>query len=672
MKKQICQNQRGSTLAVVIVTMAVLITIVGIATEYTTTVNRNVLRGSNYETALAIGDSCIEILFANWRTTCRGVPASSAPPTTSALAAVPTPIPSLFPDLANFPPGAIPSTFVKRSTNIDPDTDDYDGTYTISNYKVIAVSPELSKLTSSTTAPTLMLGRMGGNVASGSSLLPTISGAYNYIASADVTLPGVGPAGKVVARVRRVFQRQQMSPMDFALFYIDPLEIHPGPKFTITGAVHTNSDLWTGHDTLTFGDKVTYGGSWNVDFMTGDNTHPETPSTPTFLAGLPPSHIDPYEMPTAGSVSNANTADGYREIIEPPVTGTTDPYASQRYWDQAGIVIEVSDNPSSTKDGWDGVPGHDLVKLYTVDSSSGVKTALTNGELYKLFSAPGVITTNQTIQDNREGASVRVASLDISKIVSSGGSGNPTYLHPGSKFGTGASNQIAPIVYMYNTSATPSSRRAIRVTNGEKIPTAGLTVTSNNPVYIQGDFNTGGNGTTNNNVPSNNPSNLNADGTYVDPSNPPNSYASGYTRAPAAVLADAVNILSNNWSDSNSTASLSSRPATPTTVNAAIISGIVPTNINNDGDYSGGAENFPRLHEDWTNKSLTYYGSMVELWTSTSANNSQATGEWHYGGNIYNAPARNWFYDSNFKTNRPPGSIMAMVVTYSKGRWTVE
>jgi hypothetical protein len=678
MKTKPTQNQSGSTLAVVIITMAVLIAVVAVATEYTTNVNRHMQRANTLETALAIGDSSIDVLFANWRTTCRAIPSSSPPPNTSNFTAVPTPSPGQFPTL---PSGSITTPFVKRGTNPDPDSNsDYDATSTISNYKIVAVSPEFTALPAATpgaastpvpsanAAPLPLLGQLSSAI---TTILPTTSGVYSYIASADITLPTLGARasggsgnGNVVAKVRRVFQKQQVSPLDFAIFYVDPLEIHPGPQFTVTGWVHTNSDLWTGHDTLTFGDKVTYGSNWNVDFMRDtdgsliDLTHPETPAAPNFSQpGMSATHVDPFELPTIGTVTNANSANGYHEIIEPPVTGITDPYASQRYWDQAGIIIQVSDNTNSAVKGWDGVNGHDIVKLYSVNPSTGVTTQITSGSLYNMFAASGAITTNQSIQDNREGATVRVATLDVSKIVTSG-SGNPSY----------KSTFSNPIVYMYDSSpGTTSNTRGIRVSGASKIPTSGLTIASNNPVYIQGDFNSGGNGTTNNNVPSNNPSNLNPDGTYPDPANPPAPQATGYTRAPASVLADAVNVLSNNWSDANSTAALSSRPASPTTINAAIVSGIVQTNAKGDGDYSGGAENFPRFLEDWTNKPLNYYGSMVELYQS-----QQAIGEWRYGGNIYNAPARNWFYDNNFKTTRPPGSVMTMLITYTKGRWTVQ
>ena len=85
---------------------------------------------------------------------------------------------------------------------------------------------------------------------------------------------------------------------------------------------------------------------------------------------------------------------------------------------------------------------------------------------------------------------------------------------------------------------------------------------------------------------------------------------------PCALFADAINILSSSWSDANSAKAISSRVASSTTVNAAFYSGIVPTVT---GKYSGGVENFPRFLEDWSNKTLTYCGSMVVMFNSQIA-----------------------------------------------------
>ncbi len=252
------------------------------------------------------------------------------------------------------------------------------------------------------------------------------------------------------------------------------------------------------------------------------------------------------------------------------------------------------------------------------------------------------VTTNQSIQDNREQATVRVATLDVSKFIK-----------PDRHWDTAKFNGV---VYMYDSSASANgvgNKRGIRIKNGSYIPDGGLTISSNNPVYLQGDFNTGATGTS---VPSN------VNGSYNDPAVTPDPQAASYTRQPCSIVADAVNVLSNSWLDANSTAGLGSRVASNTTINAALISGIVPSGTSNN-NYSGGAENFPRFLEDWSSATLTYYGSMVELYKS-----QQNIGVWGKS-NVYSPPTREWFFDTNFRRDTPPGS--PLVFTYKKGKWAL-
>ncbi len=88
--------------------------------------------------------------------------------------------------------------------------------------------------------------------------------------------------------------------------------------------------------------------------------------------------------------------------------------------------------------------------------------------------------------------------------------------------------------------------------------------------------------------------------------------------------------LPTNWNDANASLALSSRPATNTTYNTAIMSGFMPSGWTPPSGapygYSGGAINFPRFLETWNTKSCTYYGSMVELFES-----KVFTGEWDTG-----------------------------------------
>ena len=116
---------------------------------------------------------------------------------------------------------------------------------------------------------------------------------------------------------------------------------------------------------------------------------------------------------------------------------------------------------------------------------------------------------------------------------------------------------------------------------------------------------------------------------------------------PAALMADSITILSTNWSDANSTfankATCTSGGPTPktTTVNAAMLEGIVRST---NSLYSGGLENFLRLLENWSGGvPLWYNGSIVVMFPS-----QYATNNWRNTGNYYNAPQRNWAFDTNF------------------------
>jgi hypothetical protein len=373
------------------------------------------------------------------------------------------------------------------------------------------------------------------------------------------------------------------------------------------------------------------------------------------------------------STDTNNNNDSYRELIEPP-TPSPDPLSAQRYWDQADVVIQV-DSLNNYVIGKPNANG-------TITALSSIPSTDPNyakyQALYAMFNTPGAIvpgttTSSGLIQDNREGGQVRLVTLDLSKIQNNTSGLNPTFKANDVAQAAGASPYFNGIVYIYDNSATthalnvdgtvnqnPTSpvRRGVRLKNGSKIAASGLTIVSPNPVYIQGDYNTG----------------RKYDGTVTPPSNnstsdPLTPQVTGYNnpssptgtgvRAPCSVLADAVTILSNSWVD---LLSGTKPPASSTTVNTAIISGIVPTNAYGGNNYSGGAENFPRFLEAWDGDKFTYYGSMVELFKSR-----QSIAIWQYDP-VYGAPDRQWYFDMNFRTKPPPGTLM--LYSYIKGKWS--
>lgn len=606
----------GSSLVVVMVVMASLMAIVAVAIEYTTTTNRHVQRSTTLQQATAIADGTIDFAFGYWREICRSQ--TNAAMATSDFAALPIPSPGLFPNVPNFT--------VKAGTTFD-NTDEFDATKTISNYKIIAVDPQLNAYASANASPIPGVGQSGNDT------------TYNYIASVDVTLPTI--RGGVTTKLRRVFQKQQLSPWNYAIFYIDPLEIHPGPAFTVTGWVHTNANLYTAHNTLTFADKVTYASDWFVNWAPGDprlpgGTTPETPTSPHYPANLPPANDIAHQPFGLDSTRIFNTSDSnpnndsYHELIEPATAGYSDPLVdssgkNQRYYDQASYKISVDASNNVT------IRKADDTAINPPTSGPDTRSAQDKQDYSEINAA---ITTGGLIKDNREASTMTVTTVNVGSLVNSLSAGK-------------LSNFNGSVIYV-STTTSSGLKPAVKLVNGAILPSNGLTVASNNPIYIQGDYNTGG---------SNPPSNS---GTPTKPQvDNYNGTGQPYPRPPSLVIGDAVNILSNAWNDSNSFAGLSSRVASNTTVNTAIVSGIVPTA---NGNYSGGAENFPRFLESWTNKTLTYYGSMIELYQSQTAN-----GKWVYGSNIYEAPIRQWYFDTKFRTKPPPGSLM--VYSYVKGRW---
>jgi hypothetical protein len=147
-----------------------------------------------------------------------------------------------------------------------------------------------------------------------------------------------------------------------------------------------------------------------------------------------------------------------------------------------------------------------------------------------------------------------------------------------------------------------------------------------------------------------------------------NSPAAGQ-RQPASIVGDSVNVLSNGYwlsqANCNTTlcrdgqsvgVGLANRVAAATTVNAAFLGGVdtTPLNAGSQASYNGGLENYPRFHENWSGISFTYQGSFVSLGTPSHVNGAWCgTGA---GCNIYNPPVRAWNYDAayNNAANLPP------------------
>lgn len=189
-------------------------------------------------------------------------------------------------------------------------------------------------------------------------------------------------------------------------------------------------------------------------------------------------------------------------------------------------------------------------------------------------------------------------------------------------------------------SSSASLLTGVRLLNGTDLPSygtanEGLTVATNVPLYVKGNYN--------------------ADGTINSSSDPNLSSAckAETGEVPAALVADAITLLSPGFSDKDSYRNYSSgRPAASSTieVSAAMLMGITPTDKSGTGRSSGGLHNFPRFLENWGGKAVWIRGSLVALFECR-------VGTEPWGSGYYNPPARNWGFNSLFRAGRfPPGT----------------
>jgi hypothetical protein len=169
------------------------------------------------------------------------------------------------------------------------------------------------------------------------------------------------------------------------------------------------------------------------------------------------------------------------------------------------------------------------------------------------------------------------------------------------------------------------------------------------PIYVEGNYNSQNNG-------------LSALGQY-------GTNGATANTLPAALMGDAITILSPNWTDAKSISGNNNTgggpPASSITVNAAMLEGIVASNMNIKGNYSGGVENFLRMLEDYGSGNIvTYNGSIVVLFYSQYATNS-----FQNTGTYYTAPTRHWAFDLNFNTPSKVPPLAPNLRTMVRGNW---
>jgi hypothetical protein len=200
---------------------------------------------------------------------------------------------------------------------------------------------------------------------------------------------------------------------------------------------------------------------------------------------------------------------------------------------------------------------------------------------------------------------------------------------------------------------------ALQIINGEFIPTPsfaenpGLTIATNAPVYLVGNYNADGIVHTD-------------DSRIIESDHYSDFYGTDYDEPPAAIISDSFTLLSEDWYPSNGNNRRDSMDANTggrgvgrfTEVSTAILTGLMPTVPEGSlaepagGAQSGGAHNFPRFLEDW-NTTLTLRTSMVALFESEVHTRYMPDNHSHF----YSPPTRDWGFNMNFENGiYPPGT----------------
>ncbi len=418
----------------------------------------------------------------------------------------------------------------------------------------------------------------------------------------------------------------------FGIFYQNELEMNPGANLTIpvNGWIHTNGGLYTStsatetiDSNITSAGQITHGRDPNDTNAVGTgNVSVEGKNGSYYnMTGTSTGQNSSWTSEIANWGGTVSTSVPSLDLPLPAAAASNPEYLVNKGGtmdSEAAVVITngiATDAAGKTQSTCYYNANHKNSGGLIVDSNC---TAAANEQS----------VTTGTVYDYRQQTTAQTTDIDVAGFQASAAG---TALANASAGGTAG--------VLYATSTNTTNFDAIRLTDGATLASTGvwsnnsnpigLTVATDLPMYVQGNFNT--------------------------------TNASNGSLPPASIMSDATTVLSNQWSDSyNSSTTLSNRPVTSAlTINADIMTGNQATTAQNG--YGGGFENFIRFLENWSGENYNFGGSLVCMWQST-----KATGKWITTGTYYNAPNRQYTFGV-FGTRWPPGTPNAVVTT--RGTW---
>lgn len=408
--------------------------------------------------------------------------------------------------------------------------------------------------------------------------------------------------------VSQTLEAQLIPIFQFGVFYQSDLEILPGANMTFAGPVHTNGNLYVGvgsgsAPSLSFDSTITAHnglyhqrkdggliGAGAVNIRDGAGLMQNMNQGGSWLDGNSGNWTAEALNRWSGNVKSG--VHGVNALTL-PIPSASNPHALiERRVDgeSAQVQAQKMDYKAQLRviDGVAMDQGGAAVELrYCSGGGAFNGSGCPNGQ-----SVVNPLGTS-TFYDFREAKTASATDIDVAKLNAS----------PVFQALAAANNGVVLYFSDRRNQGSSTLQDSVRLINGSALPTKGMTLASENPMYVKGDYNT-------------------------------------TNKQPSGLVSDAFNILSNNWNDANSpNTNLTGKTATATTINSTVVTGNTETS---GVRYNGGFENIHRLHEKWSGVNLTFKGSVVVL-----HNSRNATGDWVYGGNYYTAPNRVWSFDTD-------------------------
>jgi hypothetical protein len=498
--------------------------------------------------------------------------------------------------------------------------------------------------------------------------------------------------------VQQDVQMAEIPVFQFGIFYNGTLEFSDSAALNVSGRVQCNTNIFVGSPSqLVFSNFVTCSGIITNPPMAGQlqSTWLALATSPSYQ-GVPSPGWGTGEPVLTLPIGTNGSAASVIQVLYPPAAGesTTNPISPQRYYNKAYLDLTISNSAvwltvknamydggitflttnwvEWTTNNWTNLSinaANSVTWFGSNAATAGSWYGITNwltlfapGNLwpngitnfgtanwatnYNALPVPGTnFNTNFAMYDSRQLATNRIVQIDVGKL----GYWVATNQICTNKWISG--NPFNGVLYVAdwrtNTAAYSGWMDAVRLTNGATIYTnvtisavtytampSGLTVATPNPLYVCSDYN----------CPT-------ADLSVEDVAN----------TAPASFACDAITVLSTNWSDVKSFQGYgcaNRNNAANTTVNAAIITGNVPSTGQSATTFSGGVQNLTRFLETWTGRTMTLNSSIICMYASAFATNQfiQPTGS--TSTDYYEPPTWQYFFNTNYltATGLPPGT----------------